>query len=105
MVGVRPGPTVSDRSHVYSLAGRITGTWQPIALLNFQVTLADAGELIVGTTSERASLPGWNMNCPVRLIQGAGVGRTPTVFDALGTSACFHVNEPRSKPFLDYVVS
>lgn len=95
----------SLRNRVYSLAASITGTWQPISMLNFQVTLADAGDVVVGTTSQRSSLPGWTMNCPVRLAQGATIGTAATAFDVLGASPCLHTQEPRSKVLLDYIIT
>jgi pimeloyl-ACP methyl ester carboxylesterase len=95
----------SLRNRVYSLAASITGTWQPISMLNLQVTIADAGDLVVGTTSQRSSLPCWTMNCPVRLAQGSTIGSAATAFDVLGALPCIHTNEPHSKALLDYIIA
>jgi pimeloyl-ACP methyl ester carboxylesterase len=89
---------------VYSLAGSVTGTWQPVWPLNIQVPLIDAGDVVVGTNSQRASWPGTTLSCPVRLGLGSPVG-TPaalSVLDVLDTSLCFHWNEPDTRALLDH---
>ena len=92
---------------VYSLAGSITGTWQPVWPLNIQVPLIDAGDTVVGASSQRAAWPGMTLSCPVRLGLGTSLG-TPaavSILDVLDSSPCFHWNEPDTPALLDYIIT
>jgi pimeloyl-ACP methyl ester carboxylesterase len=91
---------------VYSLAGNVEGTWQPVWPLNIKLPLFGVGDLVSATGSQRSSLPGMTFSCPVRLGLGSPLG-TPgavSILDTLAASPCFHWKEPFTRALLDDIV-
>jgi hypothetical protein len=83
---------------VFPLAAGIQATLEPSPLLGPQVTLADLGDFVVGTTSE---LDGGTTPTVTALCQAAA----PALLDAVTASACFHTDEPDNQALLDNIVS
>ncbi len=90
---------------VYSLAGSITGTWQPLWPLTIgEVPLTGSGDWVVSTGSQRGTLPGTTLSCPVTL-SGDSLTPSASIADLLETGPCIHTSEPDSKSLLDYIIT
>jgi hypothetical protein len=88
---------------VFPLAASIQVTnWQPLPLFGPQVTFADFGDFVVGTSSELDGGTTPPVTCTVPLT-GAVV--LPTLLSAVTASSCFHTNEPDNKTLLDTIIS
>jgi pimeloyl-ACP methyl ester carboxylesterase len=90
---------------VFPLAASIQATsWQPLPLFGPQVTFADFGDFVVGTSSELAGGGTPTVTCTVPL-DGTGAPVLLTLLDAVSASSCFHANEPDNKTLLDSIIS
>ena len=88
---------------VFPLAASIQATsWQPLPLFGPQLTFADFGDFVVGTSSELSGGTTPTVTCTVPI---AGTLVLPTLLDAVTASSCFHTNEPDNKTLLDSIIS
>jgi pimeloyl-ACP methyl ester carboxylesterase len=94
---------------VYSLAGSITGAWQPLWPLTIgEVPLTGSGDWVVSTNSQRGTFPGMTLSCAVTLNGnplGDPLATDVSITELLETGPCIHTSEPDSKALLDYIVS
>jgi pimeloyl-ACP methyl ester carboxylesterase len=88
---------------VFPLAASIQATsWQPLPLFGPQLTFADFGDFVVGTSSELGGGATPAVTCTVPIT---GVPALATLLGAVTASSCFHTNEPDNKTLIDTIVS
>ncbi|MGH3298485.1 MAG: esterase/lipase family protein [Trebonia sp.] len=87
---------------VFPLAASIEVTLRPLPLFGPQVTLADLGDFVVGTTSE---LDGGTAPTVTCTVSGGSALIVPALLDAVTASSCFHTNEPDNQALLDTIIS
>jgi pimeloyl-ACP methyl ester carboxylesterase len=87
---------------VFPLASSIQATWQPLPLFGPQVTIADLGDFVVGTTSELDGGTTPTVTCTVPVGSALSL---PALLDAVTALSCFHTNEPDNQALLDSIVS
>jgi hypothetical protein len=88
---------------VFPLAASIQATsWQPLPLFGPQLTFADFGDFVVGTSSELGGGTTPTVTCTVPVT---GAPALATLLGAVTASSCFHTNEPDNKTLLDTVIS
>ena len=86
---------------VFPLAASIQATWQPLPLFGPQVTLADLGDFVVGTTSE---LDGGTAPTVTCTVPGGSALAFPALLGAVTASSCLHTNEPDNQALLDDII-
>jgi len=88
---------------VFPLAASIRATsWQPLPLFGPQLTFADFGDFVVGTSSELGSGTTPTVTCTVPVT---GAPALATLLGAVTASSCFHTNEPDNRTLLDTIIS
>jgi pimeloyl-ACP methyl ester carboxylesterase len=88
---------------VFPLAASIQATsWQPLPLPGLQLTFADFGDFVVGTSSELSGGTTPTVSCTVPIT---GSPDLATLLGAVTASSCFHTNEPDNKTLLDTIIS